>query len=64
MHIIFLILNEFSCGKVEKTLNLFPAAEYLSVFMLRTVQLALVISTLVISNYRLSQRENLIPVLT
>ena len=33
MFLIFLILNEISCGKVEKTLNLFAATEYLSVSM-------------------------------
>ena len=32
MFIIFLILNEVSCGKVEKTLNLFAATYSLSVF--------------------------------
>ena len=36
MCIIILILNEFSCGKVEKPFFLFAATEYLSVFMLHT----------------------------
>ena len=31
MVIIFLILNEFSCDKVEKTLYLFAGTKYLSV---------------------------------
>ena len=40
------------------------SAEFITVALIFVIQLTLVISTSVISNNRLSRRENLIPVLT